>query len=112
MTVHQTGDVRTYLSLRETLLKKGSSDGGGPLCHGVTSPRTAGSHPQTPFLKLSVLIFPHIGRSPCIKTCFFYLQAPYIGKIKIKSLWKGVQHSLIVVKQSIINNTKLAFLDG
>jgi len=24
-------------------LKKGSSDGGGPLCHCVTSPRTAGN---------------------------------------------------------------------
>ena len=83
--------------LRETLLKKGSSDGGGPLCHGVTSPRTAGSHPQTPFLKLSVLIFPHIGRSHANLQGFFYFQAPYMGKNKIKSLWKGVQHSLIVV---------------
>ncbi|MBQ3642699.1 hypothetical protein II906_12360, partial [bacterium] len=60
-------------------------------------PRTAGSHPQTPFLKLSVLIFPHIGRSHANLQGFFYFQAPYMGKNKIKSLWKGVQHSLIVV---------------
>ncbi len=72
-------------------MKKGSSDGGGPLCHCVTSPHTVGSHPQTPFLKLSVLIFPQIGRSPCIATWAFYYLASYLGKNKIKSLWKGVR---------------------
>ena len=45
------------LLLREPLLKKGPSDGGRPLCHCVTSPRTAGSHSQTLSLKLSVLFF-------------------------------------------------------
>jgi len=72
-------------------LKKGSSDRGGPLCHCVTSPRTAGSHPQTPFLKLSVLNFSQIGRTHVILHGLFYFRAPYLGKIKIKSLWKGVR---------------------
>ena len=42
-----------YMELSgETFLRKGSSDGGAPLCHCVTSPRTAGSHPRAPFQRL------------------------------------------------------------
>ena len=73
-------------------MKKGSSDGGGPLCHDVTSPRTAGSHPQAPFLKFSVLNFPPDRAQPMLnKHGLFIAMRPIWGKIKIKSLWKGVR---------------------
>ncbi|MBQ8297548.1 MAG: hypothetical protein IJX77_07195, partial [Ruminococcus sp.] len=45
-----------------TLLKKGSPNRRlSPLSASLTSPHTVGSHPQTPFLKLSVLNFSPIG---------------------------------------------------
>ena len=72
-------------------MKKGSSNRGGPLCHCVTSPHTVGSHPQTPFLKLSVIFLSHI---PTLDEDFRKMKINFkvgiwLRKI-VKSLWKGV----------------------
>ena len=73
------------LLLREPLLKKGPSDGGRPLCHCVTSPRTAGSHSQTLSLKLSVLF------CSVLLQGFFILGEPYMRKNQLKkSLERGM----------------------